>query len=126
MVAPIWGPIKISLRYGKIILSMARLLLLETTPNGLRWSRALKPCYPRLFFYSAIHPQACIAGDVETGEGSVAVNSASRIGRFFVLNTRSSLDHDCSMSNFSSLAPGVCCGGNCQIEQFSAINKVRC
>ena len=37
------------------------------------------------------------------------------------MNTNSSLDHDCCMENFSSLAPNSAVGGNCSIGQFSYV-----
>jgi len=81
---------------------------------------------PELCFISAIHPRASIAPSVSVGEGTVAmagavVNANSSIGRFCILNTNSSLDHDSVMEDFSSLAPGVTTGGNCKIGHTSAI-----
>jgi sugar O-acyltransferase (sialic acid O-acetyltransferase NeuD family) len=81
---------------------------------------------PNLAFVSAIHPSASIATEASIGEGTVVmagvcVNSCSSIGRFCILNTRSSLDHDSTLEDFASLAPGVTTGGNCHIGQYSAI-----
>jgi len=81
---------------------------------------------PDLAFVSSVHPKSSIATDVSIGEGTVimagvSVNSCCSIGRFCILNTNSSLDHDSIMEDFSSLAPGVTTGGNCRIGSFSAI-----
>jgi len=75
----------------------------------------------------AIHPAACVAEDVSVGEGSVimagaVVNPGCRIGRFCIVNTHASLDHDSTMEDFSSLAPGVCTGGACYLETYAAVN----
>jgi acetyltransferase-like isoleucine patch superfamily enzyme len=51
----------------------------------------------------------------------VTVNPCCSIGRFCILNTNASLDHDSSMNDFSSLAPRVATGGNCKIGACSAI-----
>ena len=81
---------------------------------------------PDIEFVRAIHPRACIGNNVDIGEGTVVmagaiVNSTSSIGKFCILNTNSSLDHDSVMKGFSSLAPGVITGGNCNIGSHSAV-----
>jgi acetyltransferase-like isoleucine patch superfamily enzyme len=50
------------------------------------------------------------------------VNSDSRIGAHCIFNTKASLDHDCVMDDFSSLAPSVTVGGVVRIGAFSAIS----
>lgn len=88
--------------------------------------RVQKIC-PDLPFVSAIHPKASIAMEVSIGEGSVvmagvSINPYSSVGRFCILNTNSSLDHDSILEDFASLAPGATTGGNCRIGQYSAIS----
>ena len=82
---------------------------------------------PDLPFVRAIHPKASTAKDVSIGEGTVimagvAINPCCSIGRFCILNTNSSLDHDSVMEDFSSLAPRVTTGGNCRIGGYSAVS----
>ncbi len=82
---------------------------------------------PKLAFVSSIHPRATIGKNVSIGEGTVilagvTINTCSQVGRFCILNTHSSLDHDSVMEDYSSLAPGVCTGGKCRIGHHSAIN----
>lgn len=81
---------------------------------------------PELRFVTAIHPKANIAAVATVGEGSVVMAGASigasaRVGRFCIVNSQSSLDHDSAMEDFSSLAPGVVTGGNCRIGEGSAL-----
>jgi sugar O-acyltransferase (sialic acid O-acetyltransferase NeuD family) len=81
---------------------------------------------PRLKFVPAIHPRAVLAGDVAIGEGSVvmagaAIGAGASVGRFCILNTNASLDHDSVLEDFASLAPGVTTGGNCRIGTGAAI-----
>ncbi|MGH8582041.1 MAG: acetyltransferase [Gammaproteobacteria bacterium] len=81
---------------------------------------------PDLPFVSAIHPKASIGRDASVGEGTVimagvTVNPCCAIGRFCILNTSASLDHDSVMEDFSSLAPRVTTGGNCRIGAYSAV-----
>lgn len=78
-------------------------------------------------FANAIHPSAIISKHVKIGQGICImpggiINSDSQIGDFCILNTNSSLDHDCMMHNFSSLAPKVSTGGFVEIGEFSAIS----
>ncbi|MCK5497746.1 MAG: acetyltransferase, partial [Gammaproteobacteria bacterium] len=79
-----------------------------------------------LTFVCAIHPKSSIGKDVSIGEGTVimagtTINPCSAIGRFCMLNTNSSLDHDSVMNDFSSLAPRAVTGGNCRIGEYSAV-----
>lgn len=99
---------------------------------GDNWTRhrvaeKIKSSVPDFKFISAIHPSAQIAGRVSIGEGTVVmagaiVNPDSVVGNHCILNTKSSLDHDCAMGDFSSLAPGVTTGGVVRIGAFSAIS----
>lgn len=79
-----------------------------------------------LEFITTIHPDANIGRDVVIREGcvimaGVTINPCCEVGRFCILNTHSSLDHDSTIDDFASLAPGVVTGGNCRIGAFSAI-----
>ncbi len=82
---------------------------------------------PDLPFVCAIHPKSTIGKNVSIREGTVimagvTVNPCSSIGRFCILNTSSSLDHDSVMEDFSSLAPHATTGGHCRIGGFSAVS----
>lgn len=98
---------------------------------GDNWTRKLiydrlVALVPNLEIASAIHPSAQIGKNVTIGKGSAimagaVVNSCSEVGDFVIINTNSSLDHDCRMGDFSSLAPGVTTGGGVVIGDFSAI-----
>jgi len=82
--------------------------------------------FPNFVFIKAIHPSVQIAKEATIEEGSVVmagaiINTQTQIGKFCIVNTKSSLDHDCSMKNFSSIAPGTTIGGNVKIGEFSAI-----
>jgi sugar O-acyltransferase (sialic acid O-acetyltransferase NeuD family) len=77
-------------------------------------------------FASAVHPSAIIARSVKLGVGvavmaGVVVNGPANIADFCILNTRSCIDHDCTLDEFASLAPGVSLGGNVHIGHCSAV-----
>lgn len=87
----------------------------------------IRKIQPNFQFVTAIHPSASLGKEVKIGEGTVVmagavINPCSKIGRFCILNTRCSLDHDGVMEDFSSLAPGVTTGGNVQIGAYSAVS----
>jgi sugar O-acyltransferase, sialic acid O-acetyltransferase NeuD family len=82
---------------------------------------------PQLPFVSAVHPAASIGKGTSIGPGTVVmagavINADCRVGRFCIVNTKASLDHDCIMEDFSSLAPGVTTGGNCRIGNHAAVS----
>lgn len=98
---------------------------------GDNWLRAkivesIRTLVPDFSFVTAVHPSAQIAADVVLGAGSVVmagavVNPGCHVGEFCIVNTRSSLDHECVMSDYSSLGPGVVVGGCVHIGEYSAI-----
>lgn len=84
--------------------------------------------YPHLIWPNFIHQRATIPRAVmaSIGQGNVfmagvIVNPNCKIGNGCILNTKASLDHDCEMDDFSSLAPGVTVGGGTIIGAYSAI-----
>ena len=61
---------------------------------------------------SLIHPNSCIAKDVHIGIGTVimpecVINTGAYIERGVILNTCSSVDHDCYIGEFSHIAVGA-------------------
>lgn len=81
---------------------------------------------PDLPFAVAIHPAAIIGRDTVIGAGTVVmagvvINACSTIGGHCIINTRASIDHDCELGDFVSLAPGVVTGGECRIGAYAAI-----
>lgn len=79
-----------------------------------------------LRFPVVVHPAAQIARGVTVGDGSVVlagaiINSKASVGRWCILNTKSSLDHESIMGDFASLAPAATTGGRVTIGGYSAI-----
>jgi len=59
-----------------------------------------------------IHPDAVIADDVTIGKGTVimagtVINSGAKIGNGVILNTCSSVDHDCIVGDYVHVAVGA-------------------
>jgi len=66
------------------------------------------------------HPSAIIGDDVELGEGTfvaagVVINPGTKIGRHAIINTSSSIDHDCLIGDFVHIAPGVTLSGGVKV-----------
>ena len=67
-------------------------------------------------FATAIHPAAHIGSRVTIGPGSVimantVINCDTVIGQHVILNTGSTVDHDCTLGDFCHIAPGsTLCG----------------
>lgn len=72
------------------------------------------------------HPTVTISHSADVGEGSVLmahinVGPHTRLGKFTIVNTAASLDHDSVLGDFASLASGVSTGGLVEIGECSAI-----
>ena len=81
---------------------------------------------PDFGFVTAIDPRASISRSARIGGGTavmggVTINAGCVSGQQCVVNTNSSVDHDCVMSNFSSIGPGVTLGGNVKIGKLSYV-----
>lgn len=86
----------------------------------------IKKKVPDFTFIVSIHPSAAISKGAFIGAGTVvmamaAVNHGSRVGEGCIINTKASLDHNSVMEDFSSLAPGVTCGGQVYVGFCSAV-----
>lgn len=71
---------------------------------------------------TVIHPDAIVAGDVPIGQGTVimagaVVNPASAIHENVIINTSSSVDHDCIIKRGAHIGPGAHLGGGVKIGQ---------
>lgn len=80
-----------------------------------------------LNFPPLIHRSSTISAFSDIGEGTVVMPGAvvgpnSQIGKFCIINTQASIDHDSSMLDFSSLAPAAATGGTVRIGIRSAVS----
>ncbi len=73
-----------------------------------------------------IHPNAVIADDVTIGIGTVimagaVINSGAKIGNGVIINTCSSVDHDCIVSDYVHVAVGAHLCGTVTVGKLSWI-----
>ena len=72
---------------------------------------------------SLVHPSVIIAEDVEIGRGTivmagVVINPSVKIGIGCILNTCSSVDHDCVIDNFTHLCPNTHFAGTVNVGKY--------
>lgn len=73
-----------------------------------------------------ISPNAIVNENVVIGEGTVVfdgavINTYSKIGRFVILNTNSTVEHDCNIGDFVHVASNAVLSGNVMIGQGTFI-----
>lgn len=78
--------------------------------------------YSKLKWYTAVHPNAVIANEVEIGEGTVimagtVINTGTKIGKHCIVNTSSSLDHDNVLEDYVHISPGSHLAGTVRIGE---------
>ena len=77
-------------------------------------------------FIGLRHPTAWVAEDAIISataqiHAGVIVQPNARVGDFSILNTRSSVDHDCQIENFCHLGPGSTLSGNVLVGSGSLL-----
>ncbi len=98
---------------------------------GDNWTRSeiynkLEALAPNLQYPWISAPGVYLGKNMEIGRGTVLmpgviVNAHTKIADFCILNTNSSIDHDCSMGAFSSTGPSATLGGNVRVGDYSHI-----
>lgn len=79
-----------------------------------------------LNWYTAIHPTAIIANNVEIGHGTAImagaiINPCTKIGNHCIINTKVSIDHDNNIENYVHISPGSTLCGTVTIEELNWI-----
>jgi len=92
-----------------------------------RVAKELRSALPNVLLPSLAHQSSVIGVGSVVGIGTIVMPNAnigpsSVIGDFCIINTSSSIDHDCSIKDFASIAPGVVTGGNVRVGLRSAIS----
>jgi sugar O-acyltransferase (sialic acid O-acetyltransferase NeuD family) len=71
-------------------------------------------------FPTIISPNSIVNEDIQIGEGTVimdgvVINSGTIIANYSIVNTNSSIDHDCKIGSYTHIAPGVTLSGEVTI-----------
>lgn len=95
-------------------------------PNKLRASLYEQASKLGFEFINAIHPQSCISGSVQIGQGvaimaGAVVNANTVIGNNVIINTGATIDHDCTIGNHVHIAPGCHISGYVDIGDGSML-----
>lgn len=82
---------------------------------------------PDFSFVTAIHPSAQVGVECAIAPGAVVmanavINPGTKIGQHCIINTGALVDHDVTVEDFASIAPGCTLGGNVKVGSFSAIS----
>jgi len=91
-----------------------------------RMAARLREFVPKAKLRTIVHPAACVSPRAALDDGVLVlagaiVGAGARVGEGVLLNTASSLDHDCEMAAWSSLGPRATVGGNVRIGECSAV-----
>lgn len=69
-----------------------------------------------LVFPNFVHPSVWIGEGVEMGKGcivypGVTINFETTLNNFVIINMNAAIGHNCEMCDYSTVSPGVNCGG---------------
>ena len=86
----------------------------------------LKNMDKNLIFPYTKHPQAYISKEARIKEGLVvfvnaAVQPGSKLGKFCIINTAATVDHDCILGNYVHIAPGVSLCGTVTVGDYTLV-----
>lgn len=99
--------------------------------SELRWTITATFREKGYKFAIVVHPQSIIAPDVILAEGvqlmaGSIIQPGSSVGRDTIINTRASVDHDCTIGDECHLAPGTIVNGGVTIHERSFIGAGSC
>ena len=98
----------------------------QLTINGPRKALAVRLKDMGFEFPPIISPDAVLNEGASVSEGTIimdgaVVNCGTEIGRFCIVNTHVSVDHDCRIGDFVHIAPGAVLTGGVQIGSGTLI-----
>ena len=88
--------------------------------------RKISQQYKEEVWERLISPRAVVDSTAQVDEGTVImpgviINPDVKIGRHCIINTNSSIDHDCIMADYSQVSPGATLCGNVTVGECSYV-----
>ena len=90
-------------------------LIIGIGDNGIR--KKVVHSLDGIRFINAIHPRSVVSANFKIGVGcaimaGAVINTSTALGNHVIVNTKSSIDHDCMIGDFVHVSPGsTICGG---------------
>lgn len=94
--------------------------------NAIRKRLATSPELVGKFFEILVHPQSLVSPSVDLGQGTVVmagavINADTHIGAHCIINSLSSVDHDCVLEDYVHVAPGAHLAGGVTVGEGTII-----
>ncbi len=94
--------------------------------NELREQIVARLAARNVRFAQVIHPSAVISPSATLGDGTVVlagavVNSMAVVGNHCIVNTLTSIDHDCLLEDFVHVSPGAHLAGGCDVRRAAHV-----
>lgn len=110
----------------EIIKSRTQNAFVAVGDNRLRYQLTQRALHCGFNLVNGISSKAHLSQSVVVGSGvlvmpGVVVNASTKIGNGCILNTGSTVDHDCILGDYVHIAPGVHMAGNVSVGQGSFI-----
>ena len=104
-------------------------LVIAVGDNAAR--KKISARYPNLNFPKIVHPFSSVSKTsvIEAGTvvmSGVTLNSGVKIGAHCILNTNSSVDHDCQIENFVHISPNAALAGDVTVGEGTHIGMGAC
>jgi sugar O-acyltransferase (sialic acid O-acetyltransferase NeuD family) len=79
--------------------------------------------YPVIISKNAIVNEAVFIEEGTQIFDGVVINSGSKIGKFSIINTKSTVEHDCKIGNYCHIATGAVLSGGVEVDDYTMIGS---
>ncbi len=105
-----------------------RRAVIAVANGGVRSKLAARCADDGVGAWSIVAGNVVVMDDAAVGAGSilcpfVTLTSNIRVGKYFHANLYSYVEHDCTIGDYVTFAPGVKCNGNVFIEDFAYLGS---
>ena len=99
--------------------------------NYTRWQKVMLLREAGIKFATLIHPRATVSRFATIAEGSVVlagsvINPDAKIGQHNIINSNSTIEHDCILGNAVHLSPASALAGNVKIGDLTWVGIGAC